>query len=212
MKISELKGIKISDLKQMSQSQLESYVRQAAKIVNTKVNKLYRAGAGITGAEKIAPDAYQYIENTGGLISIYNDYKYSNKIVKKSREELISEIQRAKKFINMKTSSVKVAKKTQAFRKKVAKLNDKKDNINKKISQYRENFKKLKEEFPHVPSEEVAYHLMEAGGDIEKAREKTKSWMSDIRRKMDETAKKATAKTGFTSQWFNNDEERLPFV
>lgn len=212
MKISELKNIKIGRLKEMPISELESYVKQAAKIVNTKINKLYRAGAGITGAEKIAPDAYRYMEKTGGLLSVYNDYKYSDKLVKKSREELITEIKRAKHFLGMKSSSVKAARKIQKFRKQEAKLNYESGKSDGELSSLFKMFLLVKEEFPEVPSDDVMQAVMESGGDVDKARSNTKSYTSSWRNKINDAIRQATEATGFTSKWFNNDEEQLPFV
>ena len=117
MRISDIKSLKVNNLKKLSDQELKKIVKDVAKVVNAKINKLYRAGAGITGAEKVAPDAYQYMMKSGGLISTYDDLALSKDLVPKSKNGLIREIQRAKHFLGMSTSNVKVARNLQKIRK-----------------------------------------------------------------------------------------------
>lgn len=110
MKISEFQKISMQEIQTMTTPEIKKLVQEGAKKLNPRINRLYRAGAE---KKKIAADAYEAIEQGGGLFTTARNFprEVNGTITyEKTRNELISELKREIEFSKMKTSTVTGAK------------------------------------------------------------------------------------------------------
>ena len=134
MKISQFKKLEYADYYDMSAQELKSLVQYGAKVLNRRINTLYRAqGSG----KALASDALKYVEKTGGLFNLVSDQmRFNNKgelSFEKSRNELIKELRREIYFANLETSTVKKAIETQAQRREILEKSYSKEEIDRML-------------------------------------------------------------------------------
>ena len=121
MTISEIQNIDLRGYNNKSVEELKEIVRQVAKVVNPKVNRLYRQDKS-----KIATDALEYMERSGDLISTTQlNAKYT------TQEFLIGEIARGRYFLNLESSNVGVAR--EIYKQRADVIDDYLSNKTKKV-------------------------------------------------------------------------------
>ena len=164
MNLKQFKQISITDVLGKSKTELMQLVKAGAKLLNPKINTLYRYGAE-TG--KLASDAYENVMSSGGLFSVVRekpfisqsgDYDYT-----KTRNELLKELAREIRFANMKTSTLAGARSEMKRRRSIIEgqydpeviksLSD--SEINQLVSDAWDEFHRYREQNMHVSSTQL---------------------------------------------------------
>ena len=194
MKISEVKNIDVRGYNNKSVAELKEIVRQVARVVNPKVNRLY------SNRNKIADDALEYIEKSGDLINATAN----------TQEELIGEITRARYFLNLKTSSVKEAKSEKKRRENIVKdrfgsdfkfEGMSQDQIDEMVSREWDNFKKFVEANPGYDSKRLLEIYSEASNSILQAQTELDQYKQREWEILQDAYKQAEETTGYKPQW-----------
>ena len=194
MTINQIKNLELRGYNTKSVSELKQIVRQVAKVVNPKINRLF------SNQSRIAKDALDYIEKTGDLIHTTGD----------TAEELIHELTRARYFLNLKTSSVKGAKQEQRRREEIIRERFKKDfdfdkmtqdDINKMVSDEWEKFHRFKENNPSYDSKRLLEIYKESNYSILQAQTDLDQYKQEEWEKLQDAYKQAEEITGYKPKW-----------
>lgn len=209
MRLRDFRELRMQDLITKSTAELKSLVRYGARMLNPKINRLYRQGAE---KGKIASDAYDYIEQTGGLFNTASDTPRTTKdgtlTWDKSRNELLSELKREIDFSNMKTSSVQGAKEVQAERERIvgdkygeAWNNMSQEERNQKTADEWESFKQFKARHPNIPSNVLLDIYISSNGMTEEMERKVEGHQYEEEQRWQQAYKQAEEQSNYRPVW-----------
>lgn len=209
MRLQDFRELRMQDLITKSTSELKSLVQYGARVLNPKINRLYRQGAE---SGKIASDAYEYIEQTGGLFNTASDTPRTTKEGKvtwdKSRNELLSELKREIEFANMKTSSVSGAREVQEERERIVgdKYGDAWDTMsqeerNQKTADEWESFKQFKARHPNIPSNVLLDIYISSNGMTEEMERQVEEHQYEEEQKWQQAYKQAEEQSNYRPVW-----------
>lgn len=209
MKLQDFKELRMQDLMSKSTSEIKSLVQYGARVLNPKINRLYHQGAE---SGKIANDAYEYIEESGGLFSTVSDSPRTKKdgtlTWEKSRNELMSELKREINFANMRTASVRGAKEVQAERERVVgdRYGDAWDSMsqeerNQATSDAWESFKQFKARHPNIPSNVLLEIYISCNGMTEEMERKVQEYQYEEEQRWQEAYKQAEEQSAYRPVW-----------
>ena len=211
MKISDIQNLDMNALVFATKEELIQIVKDAAKVLNQKLNRLYRAGAE-TESTKIATYAYDYAMRTGGLFGTLKEGPAGN-IEEMTRNELLQEAARENYFANLKTSNVREAKKEKKRREEGVLSNLSKSQIkrmtqtdlDKMVSDYWEGFNKKKETYKLLASDQIleVYAKFWSQGD-EEVDKKLDELKAKIAKEIQEDIyEQAEEETGFSAPFLS---------
>lgn len=184
----------------MTESQLINVVREVAKLVNPRVNKLLQH-------KGIAKDAVESIESSGGLITTVGEERMKNGIrtFSKTRQELLREISRGSYFANLKTSTVKGAREEQKRRMSI--IQDKipkgasQEQVEQMIAEEWDRFHKFAELNPRYDSRRLLELYKEVDQDQIQAQAKLDEWSEREYEGLQQAYKQAAEETGYKPKW-----------
>lgn len=201
MKLSEFKGMRMTDLMTKTTDEIKKLVQWGAKMLNPRINRL-QYGAE---SKRIADDAYRYIEQTGGLFSTVSSDPGR---LEKTRNELLAELKREMDFSRMETSSVTGARQVKKEREDILRKNysdedlkgKSQDEMNDLLDQEWEKFRKYNEEhgvlYKQGKTKEL-YQMYMSDDEVRKQKEREYD-ISERERKLLEEVEKSTA---FRPKW-----------
>ena len=205
MKISDIQNLETDYIMSLSQVELKQLVKDIAKVVNPKVNKLSTSSVAYGG--KIATDALDYINKTGGLISpVGQERRTASGEVSftKTVNELRKEVIRGQHFLNLKTSKISEARKIQKQR--MGEFYNSPglsfEEKSKRASEAWDNFHKFIEEHPNIPYKTaVSLYQTRTSGDVENFTQVIETYLKRVEEEEQKAYEDISKQTGYRPQW-----------
>lgn len=200
MKLSEFQNISMQEVMTKTTQEIKELVQWGVKVLNPRINRLYRGGAE---SGKIAPDALEFIEQTGGLFTTASDRPGQ---IEKTRNELISELKREIRFSGMKTSTVTGARKVKKERERIVRETQdttgmSQEEIDDLLREKWESFKRFRERHPNVPSDTLLNIYITSNGNPREMENQIEQWKNEEEENWRKAYEEAERQTQYRPKW-----------